>query len=207
MTGTRHARPGFERLGHGLLIAVVLTLTACAQYTLVKGDKRIEVGDAFSVEPQIAWTRIANPLHSGKTEVWTVDGPFLQLLRFYKGIDDSQVLEELTDSAGNPIKNLPTFTKDMSPIEISELFETTLARAGAQQFKMDRIRPATFAGTNGFRFDFHFAIESGLKKIGFAVGAVRDGKLYMISYVGTSLHYFGKDKGIVEHLIGSAQMI
>lgn len=207
MTGFRQERLWLGRLGRGLIVAVLLSLTACAQYTLVKGEKRVEVGDAFSVEPQIAWTRIANPMVSDTTEAWTIDGPVLQLVRFYKGIDDGDVLEELTDKLGKPIKNLPKFGKDMSPIEISELFETTYARAGAQQFEIQRIRPVEFAGTDGFRFDFEFTTTSGLKKRGFAAGTVRDGKLYLISYVATSLHYFGKHKDVIERLIGSARVI
>lgn len=207
MTTRKHEWLGLQRLGQGLLIGVLLTLTACAQYTLIKGDKRVEISDAFSIDPQVAWTRIANPLSSNKVEIWTIDGPYLQIVQFFKGIDDGSVLQELHDKTGRPIKNLPTFSKDMSPIEISELYETTFTRVGAQQFEVERIRPVTFAGTQGFRFDFTFAAENGLKKSGFAVGTIREDKLYLIGYVGTSLHYFDKDKGVVERLIGSAQMI
>ncbi len=191
----------------GVTTVALLLLSACAQFTLVTADKRVKVGDAFSVEPQVAWTRIANPMVTTKVETWTIDGPLLHKLMFIKGADDGTPLYEPRDNAGQPLKNLPKFRKDMTPIEIAELFETTLTRDGVEQMDITKMGPAKFGDINGFRFDFTYLNTDGLRNRGFGIGGIHEDKLYMIIYGASNLHYYGKHIDTVERLVQSLQMI
>ena len=179
------------------LFILALLITACVRYSLVESEK-VAIGDVYTVDAQIAWNRISE----GKTEIWTVDGPLLQELRFIKGIDDGDALFR-----GGVGKKLPPFKSKMTAIEIKELFETSLAQIGVARMRTLNLRPESFGPVAGFRFEFTYARKDGLEKQGFALGAVIDEKLHMIIYSGTRLHYYPKRKDDVERLIRSIRMI
>ena len=183
----------------GALVAVALAaLSACTSFSLVEPRGRVDVGDAFSVEPQIAWSRH----RSGETEIWTVDGPFLQQLRFVKGLPDGDPLFKVR-GRGMGAKKLPKFRKDMTAIEVAELFEAALGRVGGQQITVENLRPERFGNVDGFRFEFRYLTTDGLAKEGFVLGAVKDGRLYMAGYWGTSIYYYPKHKEDAEKVIAS----
>ena len=116
---------------HASLFILALLVTACVQYSLVKPEK-VLIGDVYYVEAQIAW----NKKTEGKAEIWTVDGPLLQELRFIKGIEDGDALFE-----GRVGNKLPPFKSKMTAIEIKELFEASLAQIGVARLKTLNLRP------------------------------------------------------------------
>ena len=179
------------------LFISALLITACVQYSLVKPEK-IAIGDVYTVNSQIAW----NKMTEGKTEIWTVDGPLLQELRFIKAIEDGDALFK-----GGAGKKLPPFKSKMTAIEIKELFETSLAQFGVARMRTLNLRPESFGKVAGFRFEFTYVLKHGLEKQGFALGAVIDEKLHMIIYTGTRLHYYPKHKDDVERLVRSIRIL
>ncbi len=182
---------------HASLFILALLIAACVQYSLVKPEK-VAIGDVYTVDAQISWNRMTE----GKTEIWTVDGPLLQELRFIKGVEDGDALFR-----GGAVWNLPPFKSKMTAIEIKELFETSLAQIGVARMRTLNLRPESFGPVAGFRFEFTYARKDGLEKQGFALGAVIGEKLHMIIYSGTRLHYYPKHKDEVERLVRSIRMI
>ncbi len=180
-----------------VLIAAAALIAACAQYTLVKPE-RVSIGGAYTVESQIFWSKVTK----GKTEIWTVDGPLLQELRFVKGLEEGGKLFR-----GKDRDKMPPFNSKMTAIEIKEFFEASLAFVNVPQVKTANLRPENFGNVPGFRFEFTFATQDGLEKQGFVVGAVKDEKLYLIVYNGARLHYYGKHKEDVERLIHSIRLL
>ena len=180
-----------------VLVAAAALIAACAQYTLVK-PQRVSIGGAYTVEAQIFWSKVTE----GKTEVWTVDGPLLQALRFVKGLEEGGKLFR-----GKNRDKMPPFNSKMTAIEIKEFFEGSLALLGAAQVKTTNFRPENFGNVSGFRFDLAYATGDGLENQGFVVGAVKDKKLYLIIYAGTRLYHYGKHKEDVERLIRSIRML
>ena len=178
-------------------VVLCLLLSACAQISMVE-PKRHKIGDAFSVEAQIAWNRIP----AEKTEVWTVDGPRLQAVRFFKGIKDQETLFTSDKDA-----KLPVFRADMSANEVMEFVVDTYSRAGASQVAARGLRPADFGDAPGFRFEFGYVDGNGLEGDGIAGGAVIEERLYMIIYTGSRAHYFPKYKDDVDRLLQSVETI
>ncbi len=179
-----------------VLVAAAVLIAACAQYSLVK-PQTVSIGGAYTVEPQISW----NKATKGKAEIWTVDGPLLQELRFIKGLEDGDKLFRLEGK-----KKMPTFDSDMTPLEIKELFEGSLARAEVGQVQTMNLRPVKFGTAGGFRFEFTYVTKDGLEIEGFVVGTVKDKKLYLIMYTGTRLYYYRKHKDDAERLVKSIRM-
>lgn len=175
---------------------LVFILTGCAVYTLIE-PQRVAIGDLYTVEPQIRWSSASE----GKLDIWTVDGPTLQAIRFMKGLKDGDVLFE-----GKDEEKRPKFKKHMTPSEIMEFVVDSITLAGAEKVQATNLRPEKFGSVQGFRFEFSFASTEGLEGQGFAVGAVVKERLQLIMYTGVKAHYFPKHKDDVERIIRSIGM-
>lgn len=188
------------RCRQNLVLLVILLMAGCVQYQLVSAGEQVDMGDAFTLKPQLAWSRIDH----GRIELWTVDGPLLEQVLVYKGIEDGQDL-----LIPNPLrekeKNFPIFQKEMTPLEIRELLEATFARAEEVDMKTFDMKPWKFADTDGFRFEYTFTTKSGLRKRGFTVGAIHKQRLFMIVFSAAELYYFDKYADELEKLVSSIE--
>ena len=183
------------------LLAFACLLTACVQFTLVEQSKRVTFDDTYSLAPQIAWSKHAE----GDVELWTVDGPLLQELFFFSGIADGKPLFPAT--AQSKEKELPAFDEKMTALEVRDLLVATLSRRNQFSVETTNLRPWQFGNVDGFRFELSLVTDDGLIKQGFAVGTIRNDKLYLIAFSAAEVHYYGKYKDTVENLLGSIQMI
>jgi len=182
----------------GICLIFVFFIGGCAQYSLVKAGGKTNVGNTYSVAPQIDWSMSS----SNDLVVWTVDGPFLEKVFFFPAIENGKPLLKAAND-----KKMPFFASTMTPIEIMDLVEATLARMKAQSIKKKNLKPAPFGKEEGFRFTFSYVSEDGLDYKGFAAGTVKDQKLYLVMYVGTDLCYFDKYVAEVEKVIDSIEII
>jgi len=176
--------------------ALLLLLYGCATYSLVEA-KRTTIGDLYTVDPQISWSSVSQ----GKIELWTVDGPSLQAIRFVKGLEDGEYLFK-----GKEEEKAPKFNRRMSPSEIVEFVVDNLTAVGAQDVKAANLRPEKFGNHQGFRFQLTFASKEGLEEEGFVVGAVVKERLLLIMYTGVKAHYYPKHKEHVERIVQSIGM-
>jgi hypothetical protein len=191
-----------------ILLAIVFLLSACAHYTLVEPAKR-DMGGGYSVEPQIAWNRSVQ----GKVEIWTIDGPALEAIHFFNGIDDGQTL---FPAYGKQKEKLPKFKKDMTANEVLEFIVDSIMAPGIQSpvgpnmkgtgAQTIHLRPFKFGTHPGYRFELSFLSQEGLEYEGFVVGTIKDDKLYLICYTGTRQYYYPKYKESVEQIIASIDM-
>jgi hypothetical protein len=180
-----------------LAVALLLLAAACAQCTLVE-PKRVKIGDAYSVEAQIAWSKATE----GKREIWTVDGPSLESLQFFKGLETGDTLFK----PGRD-EELPLFDAGMKPGEVLEFVVDSLSRRGGANIEPAGLRPASFGSETGFRFELTLQTGDGLLLRGAALGAVLEERLYLILYTGTETYYFDKYKDTVDSLFGSVELI
>ncbi|NIR31297.1 MAG: hypothetical protein GWN84_18715 [Gammaproteobacteria bacterium] len=182
-----------------LVLAVAVVLPGCAYYALVEPGPR-EMGGFYRVDPQIAWSVRAQ----GKMEMWTVDGPLLQQLRFYQGLQPGRTLfvGRATD------EETPRYEKGMRANDIADFVLASLEHAGATDVTLDTLRPAPFGDWSGFRFEFDYLNRDGLAYRGLGLGAV-DGedRLHLVLYLGTREHYFDRHREAVERLLASIETI
>lgn len=180
-------------------MAVAVLVAACAQFSLV-GPGRVEMAGVYAVDTPVAWNKSAE----GKSELWTVDGFQLQKLTFVNGLEDG---DPLFETKGDNAKNMPRYDTAMTPLEVKELIEAGLRVSGVHQLETYNFRPEMFGSIPGYRFEFSYALESGLENEGTVVGAKKDGRLYLIIYTGTRFYYYGKHKDDVERLIDSIRIL
>ena len=188
----RLIEPGSVR---GFALAVVAALlSGCAAITLVETGRQT-VHDAYTVSPQVAWSRVTQP----DVEVWTIDGFVLQSLQFFRLDDGDSLYTTRTDQPG------PTFVAGSTPSEVAEFVVDSMAQQGATSLEVSGLRPSPFGALEGFRFELSYRQESGLEADGMVLGAVQDEELHLILYAGARAHYFPKYRDVVERLFDSVR--
>lgn len=190
------------------VIALALLVGACTQYALVSPQQRVTVKDALSVEPDIAWNKINTQDITGRnqTETWTADGPLLNTLTFFAGIEDGRPLF-LQTAEQEKNNKLPEFRKTMTSTEIMELVEATHAkRAQAALTKTRNLRPEKFAGKDGFRFEMTYVGKDEVERDITAIGTVYNDRLYLIEYQGTHVYHYELRRAQAERIMQTAQL-
>ena len=187
---------------------LVLLLAACAHYTLLEPEPRT-IDETFRVKPQIQWSRSVR----GHIELWTVDGPTLQAVRFYKGLKDGENLFRVSRGGDD---SLPVYRPHMTANEIMEFYVDSLIAAKrlglrvanwtGSRFETEGLRPLHFDGQPGFRFEIRFLAANGLEYEGFVVGTQIEQKLYLIVYSGTREYYYARYKDAAEKLVASIRL-
>ncbi|MBL8330389.1 MAG: hypothetical protein JNJ71_16250 [Rubrivivax sp.] len=194
---------GRRRMLHGLTALAATTLAAgCAQITHVATGEMV-VKDRLVLTLDRPWNQFAAGFGESAT-VWTQDGVYVDALRFYVGLKDGELL---APTPSEPKGTQPlAFRSTMRTAEIVTLFETLFSRGGST-FTLDRVQPETFAGQNGFRFDF-----SSIRKIddvrlrGTGWGAVRNGELFVITYTAPRLSFYERNIKSVDSIVASARI-
>ncbi len=184
-----------------ILVILIILLTAAATagcatsgFTLVEPSTR-GMGGLYTVDPQIPWSAS----EKGGIEVWTVDGPALQAIKFFHGIEDGEPLIEPEESD----EERPNFDADMSALEVMELIVDTLVADGASDVKARGLRPVSFGNLEGYRCELSYLNSDGLEAEAMVAGTIHSEKLYLILYTGTRIHYFPHYQPQVERLIES----
>ena len=198
-----------------LLSAVALSACASAggdgfgsgRYTLVQ-VKEIRVGnDSMAVTPPREWNKISSSLFVDihAVEDWTQNGPYLDGISFVTGLKDGKAL---VYQRSRDDRQVPKFRSNMTPLEITSMIESLFrVRAGAVDFKTVALGPRNFMGYNGFQYDYEHLDGDEVRRKGRAVGAVIDGRLYLILFDAARSHYFGALLPDFEAVVNSARLI
>ncbi|HET9813724.1 MAG TPA: hypothetical protein VFP57_08735, partial [Sphingomicrobium sp.] len=72
-------------------------------------------------------------------------------------------------------------------------------------FRTLSLQPRSFLGTNGFQFDYEHLDGDELWRKGRAVGAIVDGRLYLILFDAARSHYYAAGLPDFEAIVASAQ--
>ena len=191
---------------HLAAVACALALNACTAITRVQPGVSTVIDGTLAVEPSKDWSHVSTfSLYGAHVVVWTMDGPDLDKLCFVAGLENNASIH--ADRPGKPPE--PKFRSNMTPTEVMELFDAAYSRPGSTpvMFTTGGLRPAKFAGEDGFRFDFSFVDQADeVERKGIATGTVHGGKLYLVFYHGARIHYFAKNLPEVEAIIRSAKL-
>ena len=197
-------------------ILAILALPACSSlggsdygmgdYSLVR-VQRVHVGDgSMTVVAPRPWNRHRPILFEDirQVEDWTLNGPYLDGISFVSGLKGGAYLIRQSKRADQQV---PKFRSDMTPPEIVAMLESLYrVKGGAVEFRTLSLQPRPFLGTNGFQLDYEHLDTDELWRKGRAVGAVIDGKLYLILFDAARSHYYGTILPDFESIVASAQL-
>ena len=169
--------------------------------------KRVSVGDGtMSVVAPRPWNRV-RPLNFADIRVvedWTLNGPYLDGISFVSGLKNDRYLvyQRRTTS-----QQVPKFRSNMTPPEIAAMIESLYrVRGGAIEYRTLSIQPRPFLGAaNGFQYDYEHLDTDELWRKGRAVGAVINGRLYLILMDAARSHYYAATLQDFEAIVASAQ--
>jgi hypothetical protein len=197
--------------------APALALSACSSlgagesgfsaYALVP-VRQVSVGDgSLTVAAPQPWNRHRSQLFEDIREVedWTLNGPILDGMSFVTGLKGGRYLIRQRKTADQQV---PKFREDMTAPEIAAMLESLYrVRGGTVDFKTLSLQPRPFLGAgNGFQFDFEHLDDDEVWRKGRAVGAVIDGRLYLILFDAARSHYYGAALPDFEAIVASAQL-
>ena len=199
-----------------MVAAAALALGACSSvgsseygfsaYSAVS-VKRVSVGDgAMIVSAPRPWNRHRPIFFEDirQVEDWTLNGPLLDGISFVTGLKDGKSLIRQRRSASQQV---PIFRSNMTAPEVAGMVESLYrVRGGAVEFKTLSLRPRPFLGANGFQLDYEHLDDDELWRRGRAVGAVIDGKLYLILLDAARSHYWDATLPDYEALVASAEL-
>jgi hypothetical protein len=200
-----------------LLGVAALSLAACESggsgglgyggYTLVRAQE-VRVGDdSVAVTPPREWNRISASLFQDIADVedWTQNGPYLDGISFVTGLKDGKALVR---QRSRDDRQVPKFRSNMTPPEIAAMIESLFrVRGGTIDFTTTSLAPRPFLGANGFQYDFDHLDSDEVRRRGRAVGAVVDGKLYLILLDAARSHYFDASLPDFEAVVKSARRV
>ncbi len=177
-----------------------------SDYALVR-VRRVSVGNgSMTVIPPQPWNRHRGQLfdHIREVEDWTLNGPILDSVSFVTGLKSGNTLVRQRRKADQQV---PNFRSDMTPPEIAALVESLYrVRGGAVDFKTIALKPRSFLGQNGFELDYEHLDDDELWRKGRVVGAVVNGRLYMILIDAARAHYYGATLPDFEAIVASARL-
>ncbi|MFL6751943.1 MAG: hypothetical protein ACJ8FL_01760 [Sphingomicrobium sp.] len=199
-----------------VLAAAAISLSACS--TLGQGEsgfssyapvsvRRVSVGDgSLSVAPPRPWNRQRASFFTDVrvVEDWTLNGPYLDGISFVSGLRNNRYLVYQRRSASQQV---PPFRSNMTPPEIATMVESLFrVRGGTVDFRTLGIQPRPFLGTNGFQIDYEHLDSDELWRKGRAVGAVINGRLYLILVDAARSHYYSTVLPDFEAIVASARV-
>lgn len=184
------------------LLAAALVIAGCAAVTKVNSGETL-VRNRLSVVVDTPWNQFERGMAGDNVPTWTVEGITVDALQFYVGIKDGE--EIATTPSGAKTQPL-RFHSTMQPADVVALYQSLSTRDGSS-FTLDKLEPADFAGSRGFRFEYTLVRKSDDVRLrGIAYGAVRNGELFLIKYSAPRLAFFPKYVGRVEALVKTAKV-
>lgn len=195
---------------------LALLLAACAggpggfggfgYYSLARANRPVDVGNgSLSVVPPREWNRASRNGFTdiGAVEDWTLNGPYLDSISFVSGLpNDKRIIRQERKAD----RQVPRFRSSMTAPEIAALLETLYRlEGGAIEWRTLGLTPRPFLGAPGFQLDYEHLDSDELWRKGRAVGAVIDGKLYLVQLDAARSHYYAAALPDFEALVESAR--
>lgn len=185
----------------GLGIALLQACSSGQPRSLVLAEPR-EIGKVLRVTPTLEWSRFHDRIL--RAELWTINGPRLDALRFYYGIRKDGTLLQTYGS-----NTLPSYRPGMTEHEIMELVASTFTRSGMSQVATRDLRPFQFGKLDGFRFEMDYVSSQGLEYQALAAGAQDpdNERLYLVLFTAAAAHYAPTYLPEVERILASLETL
>ena len=185
------------------VVLLALALSACATVVSAPAGP-YKVASGYTVDLGRQWSDMSGAvLNRGKkVRMLSIDGPLLNRLYLVDGLAPGEFIVKPVSKQ----QPTPTYRSGMSPTELVEFVADSAAALDYQRVETSGLRPVSFAGGDGIRFDVAAQTSGGLEMAGTALVAERDGKLYVNLYMAPKEHYYGVYLPEVEKVMGSAQV-
>ena len=199
------------------ILGVAVLLGACSSvggegfgiggYSLVRA-RDVAVGDgSMVVAPPREWNKVSTVWAIDdilEVEDWTLNGSSLDSMSFVTGLKGGRYIIRQSKRTAQQV---PKFRSDMTAPEVTAMLESFYrVKAGTVDFRTVGLSPRQFMGYPGFQFDFDHLDTDEVWRRGRCVGAVIDGRLYLVLLDGARSHYFAAALPDFEAVANSARL-
>ncbi|MFY2762525.1 hypothetical protein [Arenimonas sp. MALMAid1274] len=182
--------------------ALLVLLAACAG----AGGRLQQAGDArvfdLALDTSLDWARVRTP----RQETWTIDGTPLNQLSIISRIRPKEhVFLQARERRSRP--DGPWFREGMRPDEVRDIVLDGLRGSGWANVRGSQLRPASFGGVPGLRFELDLDNPTGLVYRGMVAAAEREGRLTVLVWIAPAEHYYGRDAEAVSRMFDSLRFV
>ena len=176
-------------------------VAGCASSSGLRSGAYTNVG-TFNITLPREWSDITFmlPNRPRNMRLLSIDGPLLNRL-YLASLEPGESLLRPRDR-DTP---RPTFRADMSDTELVE-FVTDCVAVEYQSPQAGALRPQTFAGQPGVRFDLTAQTAEGLNISGTSLVARANNRLHMLLFLAPSEHYYGAMVPEIETIFAGATL-
>ena len=176
-------------------------------YSLIRA-RPVAVGDgSVIVTSPREWNRVSSAWSIDDiraVEDWTLNGSSLDSISFVTGLKGGRYIIRQSKRAAQQV---PKFRSDMTAPEVTAMLESFYrVKTGTIDFRTVGLSPRQFMGYPGFQFDFDHLDTDEVWRRGRSVGAVIDGRLYLVLLDGARSHYFNAALPDFEAVANSARL-
>lgn len=179
-----------------IAIALLALLAACSGGgPLVKPGPN-QAGSNLTIDSPIEWTRFS----AMRQQLWTIDGPLLNSLHLIPQVRPNEFI--FLGRRQTTYRPDGAFYKPgMRPDEIGELIADGMRAAGAVNVQVRNLRPASFGGREGIRFEMSLANEEGLKYEAQAAAFEHERGLALALFYAPGEYYYPRDAETVSRML------
>ncbi|UHQ18144.1 hypothetical protein LVB87_07840 [Lysobacter sp. KIS68-7] len=186
------------RTMHALLLGACIALGGCASVgntspLVATGAQR---AGKLTIQSEMEWTRAAG----SRYQMWTIDGELLNLLYLVPTVKEGEyIFLGQRESKRRP--DGPYYHHGLREDEIRDLISDGLASAGFIGIQATNLRPATFGGRAGLRFEVTMANPDGLAYQGLVAAFEHDEGLTLAIFIAPREYYFPRDGEKVSRML------
>ena len=189
-----------------LKLAFSALLLLCLSACVSPGGTLQQAGSAdvfdMHVDTDLNWSR----LKSTRQELWTIDGSALNSLSIFSGDKPGEhVFQMAREKKSRP--DGPWFRAGMRPDEIRDIVVDALRGQGWANVESTDLRPHSFGGVDGLRFELTLTNPDGLIYKGTVAAAERNGKLTVLVWKAPAEYYFDRDFTSVGKMLDSIRFV
>ena len=194
----------FRHLRLVALLALLATLAACG--TGGRGGRLQKAGDAdvfdMRMDTSLDWARMRVP----RQEMWTIDGEALNRLHIFSKVKPGEhVFLGARERKRRP--DGPWYRPGMRPDEVRDIVLDAIRGNGWTRVEATALRPASFGGVEGLRFELSMTSQTGLRYKGMVAAAERDQRLTTLVWAAAEEHYYDRDAKAVSHMFDTLQFV
>ena len=181
----------------GLIVAALtLLLAACASGGPLVTPGRTTAGGNLSIEAGMEWTRMGGM----REQLWTIDGPQLNSLHLIANVREREFIF-LGERQTRRRPDGAFYHRGMRPDELRDLIVDGMRAAGAVNVSTSNLRPASFGGREGLRFEMAMDNQAGLKYRAMAAAFEHENGLALALFYAPAEYYYPRDEAKVSAML------
>ena len=179
-----------------LLSVVIVLLAACASGGPLVTPGTTTAGGGLTIDAGMEWTR----LPGYREQLWTIDGPQLNSLHLISSVREREFIF-LGQRQTRRRPDGAFYHRGMRADELRDLIVDGMRAAGAVNVTTSDLRPTSFGGREGLRFEMAMDNEAGLKYRAMAAAFEHEKGLALALFYAPAEYYYPRDEAKVSAML------